>query len=117
MIADSELAYGDRFQPWKEWLRDGLIDVAVPMAYTPDPDRFEALVRDARSAAPAPDRVWAGIGAYMNSPSGTIEMIDIARERGAGGIVLFSYDWAVTEGQDDPSGPLLDRIARERFGR
>lgn len=117
VIADSELAYGDRFQPWKEWLRDGLIDVAVPMAYTPDAERFDALVRDARSAAPAPDRVWAGIGAYMNSSAATIEMIDIARERGAGGIVLFSYDWAVTEGQDDPSGPLLERIARERFGR
>ena len=85
VIADPQLAYGDRFQPWKEWLRDGLIDVAVPMAYTPDPARFDALVREARSAATSPERVWAGIGAYMNSPSGTIRMIDIARDRGAGG--------------------------------
>jgi uncharacterized lipoprotein YddW (UPF0748 family) len=117
VIADSDLAYHDRFQPWKEWLRDGLIDVAVPMAYTPDPERFDALVQDARGAAPARDRVWAGIGAYMNSERGTLEMIDIARARDAGGIVLFSYDWAVTEGQGDPSDPLLQRIGRERFGR
>jgi len=117
VIADPDLAYGDRFQDWQGWLRDGLIDVAVPMAYTPDTERFEALVQAARSAAPAPDRVWAGIGAYMNTPENTLEMIDIARARGAGGIVLFSYDWVVGEGQGDPANPLLSRIGRARFSR
>jgi uncharacterized lipoprotein YddW (UPF0748 family) len=117
VIADPELAYGDRFQDWQAWLSDGLIDVAVPMAYTPDRERFDALVQAARSAAPTADRVWAGIGAYMNTPAATLEMIDIARARGAGGVVLFSYDWVVGEGQGDPENPLLRRIGRERFGR
>jgi uncharacterized lipoprotein YddW (UPF0748 family) len=117
VIADPDLAYGDRFQDWQAWLREGLIDVAVPMAYTPDAGRFRELVREARAAAPSPDRVWAGIGAYMNSPAGTLRMIDIAREEGAGGVVLFSYDWVVGEGKGDPGDPLLQRIGRERFGR
>ncbi len=117
VIADPELAYVDRFQDWRSWLRDGLLDVAVPMAYTPDAERFAELVAEARAAAPAADRLWAGIGAYMNSARGTIEMIDLARAGGAGGVVLFSYDWAVGEGRGDPDDPLLDRIGRERFGR
>jgi len=117
VIADPELAWGDRFQDWRGWLRDGLIDVAVPMAYTPDSARFEGLVRAAREAAGSPERVWAGIGAYMNSADGTLGMIDIARAEGAGGVVLFSYDWAAGEGQGDPADPLLRRIGRARFGR
>lgn len=117
VIADPELAWGDRFQDWRGWLRDGLIDVAVPMAYTPDATRFENLVRAARDAAGAPERVWAGIGAYMNTADGTLGMIDIARSEGAGGVVLFSYDWAAGEGQGDPADPLLTRIGRARFGR
>ncbi len=117
VIADAELAYDDRFQDWRAWLEDGILDIAVPMAYTPDRNRFEALVRTAREAAPDRARVWAGIGAYMNTAEGTIEMIDIARAEGAGGVVLFSYDWAVGEGRGDPANPFLRRIARQRFGR
>ncbi|MDA0329046.1 MAG: family 10 glycosylhydrolase [Gemmatimonadetes bacterium] len=117
VIADAELAYGDRFQDWRAWLRDGILDVAVPMAYTPDDARFESLVRVAREAAGRPERVWAGIGAYMNTADGTMEMIDIARTEGAGGVVLFSYDWAIGEGMGDPANPFLTRVGRGRFGR
>ena len=33
-------------------------------------------------------------------------MIDIARAENAGGVVLFSYDWAVGEGKGDPDWPF-----------
>lgn len=117
VIADPEVAWNDRFQDWRGWMREGLIDIAVPMAYTTDATRFEALVRVAREAAGTPERVWAGIGAYMNTADGTLGMIDIARSQDAGGVVLFSYDWAAGEGQGDPTDPLLTRIGRARFGR
>ena len=117
VIADAELALNDRFQEWPSWLERGIIDVAVPMAYTPDAGRFRALVRTARTAAGHPDRVWAGIGAYMNTPEGTLGMIDIARAEDSGGVVLFSYDWAVGEGMGDPQRPFLRQIAEGRFGR
>jgi len=117
VIADPESAHDDRFQDWPGWLRSGILDVVVPMAYTPDRERFTQLVRAARAAAGSPDRVWAGIGAYMNTPSSTMEMIDIARREGAGGVALFSYDWAVGQGQGDPADPLLERIGRARFAR
>lgn len=117
VIADADVAWGDRFQDWRGWLESGLIDIAVPMAYTPDRARFQRLVRVAREAAGSSARVWAGIGAYMNTTESTIGMIDIARIEGAGGVVLFSYDWAVGEGRGDPNDPLLRRIGRARFGR
>lgn len=117
VIADAELALNDRFQEWPSWLERGIIDIAVPMAYTPDAERFRSLVRTARSAARHPGRVWAGIGAYMNTAEGTLAMIDIARAEDAGGVVLFSYDWAVGEGMGDPQRPFLRRIAEGRFGR
>lgn len=117
VVADAGVAYGSRYQDWTAWLRDGILDIAVPMAYTPDSGRFEALVRTAREAAGDRQRVWAGIGAYMNTDEGTVEMIDIARAEGAGGVVLFSYDWAVGEGRGDPADPFLQRIGRARFER
>jgi uncharacterized lipoprotein YddW (UPF0748 family) len=117
VIADAELAYDDRFQDWRQWLDDGIIDIAVPMAYTPDTGRFQSLVRVARDAAGDRARVWAGIGAYMNTAEGTMGMIDIARSEGTGGVVLFSYDWAVGEGRGDPTNPFLERIGKGRFGR
>ncbi|MDH3271530.1 MAG: family 10 glycosylhydrolase [Gemmatimonadota bacterium] len=117
VIADTELAFDDRFQDWPGWLRTGMLDIAVPMAYTPDPELFASLIDDARTAAGEPARVWAGIGAYMNTTDGTLRMIDLARSRGAGGIVLFSYDWAVGDGQGDPRDPFLQRVGRARFAR
>ncbi len=117
VIADREVAFSDRFQDWPTWLRDGILDIAVPMAYTPDAGRFLDLVETARSAAGDRRRMWAGIGAYMNTPEATIQMIDIARAEDSGGVVIFSYDWVVGEGEGNPADPLLERIGRARFSR
>lgn len=115
VVPDPEVAFQTRFQDWTAWLRDGILDVAVPMAYTTDNARFDVLVERARAAAGTRERVWAGVGAYLNSAETTIEMIDAARGHDAGGVVLFSYDWAVGEGIGDPTNPFLARIGRARF--
>jgi uncharacterized lipoprotein YddW (UPF0748 family) len=117
VVADATMAFDERYQDWRGWLEEGILDVAVPMAYTPDPARFQALIRTARASVSDPRRVWAGIGAYMTTAEGTIDMIDIARTEGAGGVVLFSYDWAVGEGRGDPSNPFLQQVGRGRFRR
>ncbi len=116
VVADAEVAYDTRFQDWERWLADGILDIAVPMAYTADVRRFETLIREARDAAGDRDRVWAGVGAYLNTAEATLDMIDAARGEDAGGVILFSYDWVVGEGSGDPADPLLRRIGREKFG-
>jgi uncharacterized lipoprotein YddW (UPF0748 family) len=116
VVPDPATAFGMRFQDWEGWLEDGILDVAVPMAYTASTDQFGGLVRQARSAAGSRERVWAGIGAYLDSARGTLDKIEVARGLDAGGVVLFSYDWLAGEGQGDPGDPFLHRLGRERFG-
>lgn len=109
-------AYQNRFQDWQGWIRAGILDVVAPMAYTPDNDRFEEQIRMAVEAA-GPGRVWAGIGVYQNTYQGTLDKIRIARSLGTRGTVLFSYDWAVSEGESDGEQSFLDRVGAELFGR
>ena len=114
VFADADDAYRSRFQDWRGWIREGILDAVAPMAYTPDNDRFEALIRDAAEVA-GPGRVWAGIGVYRNTYEGTLDKIRIARALGARGMVLFSYDWAVSEGESDGEQSFLDRVGAEVF--
>jgi hypothetical protein len=86
------------------------------MAYTPDNTIFEEQIRTAVEAA-GPERVWAGIGVYQNTYQGTLDKIRIARSLGARGISLFSYDWAVSEGESDGARSFLDRLGSEVFRR
>ena len=116
VIADVSTAYTHRFQDWPRWLAEGILDVAVPMAYTPDDRRFETYIRTARDAAGERARLWAGIGVYLDTFEGTLRKIDRARGLDAGGVVLFSYDWATGEGRGDPQSPFLTRVGSERFG-
>lgn len=115
VFANDEDAYLNRFQNWPAWLARGILDVAVPMAYTTEDDVFRRQIRTARGAAGIRERVWAGIGAYRNGVEGTLSKIRIAREEGAGGVVLFSYDWAVEEGSPDGERPFLERIGAAAF--
>lgn len=117
VFANAEDARRSRYQDWHSWLRSGTLDVAVPMAYTPDNRFFRRQIASAVGVV-GPDRVWAGIGVYQTTLRGTLDKIEIARELGAGGISLFSYDWAVSEGRSDRRDtPFLDRVGQEAFGR
>ncbi len=108
-------AYDNRFQEWARWLEEGIIDVVAPMAYTEEDRRFRRFVRDAMAAAGRSDRLWAGIGAYVNSADGVVGQIGIARREGAGGVMLFSYDWARDEGGLLDGVPFLERVGRAVF--
>jgi len=116
VFANADDAYISRFQDWRGWIRAGTLDVVVPMAYTPDNDSFREQIQTAVEAAGA-DRVWAGIGIYQNTYQGTLDKIRIARSLGTRGTVLFSYDWAVSEGESDGDRSFLDRVGAELFRR
>ncbi len=91
VFPDAADATNRRFQDWGSWLAAGLLDAICPMAYTTDPTLFRVQIASVeRLAGPRP--VWAGIGAYQLSPSATIDNIRAARQLGAEGIILFSYD-------------------------
>ncbi len=92
--AHAERAYLSIGQDWRRWLEEGLIDLAVPMAYTLDSRAFRYHV-EAFVPAPMGPRVWLGIGAWLfaKRPEGAVEQVRIARAQGAAGDALFSWDF------------------------
>jgi uncharacterized lipoprotein YddW (UPF0748 family) len=116
VFANADDAYRSRFQEWENWLRWGIVDVVVPMAYTADSRVYREQIL--RAAAHDPRRVWAGVGIYQNTFSGAVEKAQTARGMGVGGVSLFSYDWAVSaEGLRAASGEYLPAVARELWGQ
>ena len=104
-----------RFQAWTSWLAEGTLDVAVPMAYTGDPEEYHGWVDAALAAAGTPERVWAGIGAYRIPVDRTVEQIDQARALGVGGIAVFSFDQAADRPPPEGGVPPLQQIGRAAF--
>lgn len=107
----ADRAYLSVGQDWRGWLDDGLVDFAVPMAYTLDPAIFRYQA-DAFANASQGSRTWLGIGVWLfaKRPEGAVEQVRSAREVGAAGDVLFSWD-AIA---DAPA--LRDALAAESAG-
>jgi len=91
VFPDANDATTRRFQDWGEWLESGLLDAICPMAYTTDRELFRSQIANVEQLAGGRP-VWAGIGAYQLSADATVENIRAARQLGAEGVVLFSYD-------------------------
>jgi uncharacterized lipoprotein YddW (UPF0748 family) len=116
VFANDENAYTRRFQDWRRWLKMGILDVACPMAYTPDTGIFRKQIEIAASTAHGAGRqVWAGIGAYRIPAESTAEKINVARTIGADGIILFSYDFTARVSELNPQGDYLERVRRAAF--
>jgi len=93
-------------QDWLRWVNEGWLDFVVPMDYTADHEDFRETVRAqvANTAGKMP--IAAGIGVYMQkTPEDLLKQIEIARQEGTDGYVLFSYK---TEGMDE----MLDALAK-----
>lgn len=109
VFANEEDASGFRYQDWKEWLRRGWLDVVCPMAYTPDTGTFRKQLLDVVNRAHGA-RVWGGIGAYRQPAESAVEKIRVARELGAQGFILFSYDSAIKVSTLNPQGDYLEKV-------
>lgn len=91
VVADADQARRAKMQDWRRWLDLGVLDVACPMAYTPEDAVFERQIASAVESTTT-GAIWAGIGAYRLTPEQTVARIATARRAGAEGVVLFSYD-------------------------
>jgi uncharacterized lipoprotein YddW (UPF0748 family) len=109
VFANEEDAARSRFQDWKEWLRNGWLDVVCPMAYTPDTEAFRKQLITAMSLASG-RRVWTGIGAYKQTAESAVEKIRAARDLGAQGFILFSYDSSIKVSDLNPQGDYLEKV-------
>jgi hypothetical protein len=55
-------------------------------------------------------RVWSGIGAYKQTAESAVEKIRVARELGAQGFILFSYDSSIKVSDFNPQGDYLEKV-------
>lgn len=94
VFANDEDAARSKFQDWRQWMRLGWLDVACPMAYTPDTAAFRRQINNAVKLASG-KQIWAGIGGYKQPAESSIEKIKVTRELGAQGFALFSYDSSI----------------------
>lgn len=116
VFPDPDQAAATRFQDWAAWLRDDLVDVVVPMAYTDDVERFRTLARAAVALDPgAGRRVWMGVGAYLAGLEPSVRQVAEARAAGSGGVALFSYDWATGEAPRVQGRSWLRALAAQVF--
>jgi uncharacterized lipoprotein YddW (UPF0748 family) len=112
VVADEAVAVSSRYQDWPRWLARGILDALCPMAYTPDTRVFRAQVVQARSRVSMGQALWAGVGAYRLSLGEIVEKIQVARDVGVSGVILFSHEslspseWRALQVQVFPSGSL-----------
>ena len=108
---DSNTALTIKLQDWPSWATRGLLDAICPMAYAEDRAGYTAQISAVHEAAGGA-AVWTGIGAYRLTAAETAHRIREARDAGAAGVLLFSYD-SVTAGR--AGGRYLRDVGREVF--
>lgn len=81
-------------QDWRQWAKDGLIDMICPMLYTNNSEFFEQYGRHAVSIAQGHCQVCLGVGIgtshNQNTPEGVLQQVAISRSLKANGVVFFS---------------------------
>ena len=93
MTFPTSQGYYDYFQDSHRWLREGALDVLVPMIYgaTFDSDiaKWQVLADD-HVAVQGQRQVWLGIGAAITPFDGIAQRITYARHIGAAGVAVWS---------------------------
>lgn len=105
VTGDSQVAFDQKYQDWKTWMEEGLLDGLCPMAYSADTGIFKNQVAIARGFSFG-GQVWAGIGAWHTPIDSTLEKISIARKIRADGFLLFCYGMLSEDKPGAPSQPL-----------
>ena len=92
-------SYTEVFAPWRDWMREGILDLNCPMAYFGLP---KAAARWAGWNTFAKDRTYGrqvamGVGAYLNPVPDTLALLQSSRKPTASGhtgagAVVYCYD-------------------------
>ena len=79
-----------RFANWTDWLRQGVLDVAIPMDFSPDNKAVFNPRADFAATNQGNRAIYLGQGSYMNTVENTLAQLASAR-KGFPGTVLYSY--------------------------
>jgi uncharacterized lipoprotein YddW (UPF0748 family) len=110
-------AYQETFQDWVAWIREGYLDLNVPMNYkranhaiqTQDFVDWVTLAR----ATNTNRHLIVGLGAWMNPLDATSRQTAVARRMKSEGVALFSYNQL--ESSARAQAPLMREVSGKMF--
>ena len=112
----ADRGYRDYLQNGGGWLRAGLLDAVMPMAYTPRVEEFERDIAAYQRLAPG-RRVIPGVGIYLCTQADQMAS-QLERCRGWGGdYCLFSYDSLYATADDRRTAKVGEKEQRARAMR
>ena len=88
---DIDSAYEVYGQHWPHWVKEGLVDLVLPMAYSTDSEKVYEQISQACKAVGS-EHVWAGLRAYDVPVSGILERALKLMPLGLAGYCFFSYN-------------------------
>ena len=88
--ADLSEAHYRFYQEWDRWLKEGWVNIAIPMNYSVDNMDFLSRIRIMFNSGMM-DKLWIGISLYNQPAKSAIEKIKKVEELSLSGYVLFSY--------------------------
>lgn len=81
-------------QDWPKWVRSGILDFVVPMTYTSRPEELRGLARWTAFLLGWAKPPTCGVQMWKrNSPGDVVRQLEILREEGAAGAVLFAQSY------------------------
>lgn len=83
-------------QDWKKWVDEGWVDFVCPMDYTDNPEKLRQYVRRQEGWVDGQKPLFVGLGVnadncQLHEPWKVLRQIEITREEGADGWVIFNY--------------------------
>ena len=89
----------DVYQDWPRWLKEGILDYAVPMAYTSDNDALARQIREWKSVVdPRLERIIPGLSIHVPAREEPQEVslvrsqVKLCAAEGAHGTSFFALD-------------------------
>jgi hypothetical protein len=82
----------DVSQDWPAWIKEGIVDYALPMCYTPDDEKYKASMADWLRECGDYSHIVAGIGAKDDSTANAkavLPKIELNRAAGVKGFCFF----------------------------
>ena len=102
-----------RLQDWEAWLKEGILDFAVPMSFFHEQDAFRANVEELLPLGKYRP-IYIGQSGWDNPVTSSLEQIGIARKAGAKGIVIYNYYLCSRPGKDETTS-LFDALKAGLF--
>jgi uncharacterized lipoprotein YddW (UPF0748 family) len=91
VFANIRDSHGYRLADWPAWNKEGIVDVCMPMDFSPDNRNIFFPRADEALKNRGIRHVYVGQGAYMNTKENTLTQLEYIRQKGFPGTVLYDY--------------------------